>query len=136
MIYFLFVFFFILILIQVIYEKSVDNALNFASEKFGRVNVVINSAGIHGGEEGGYNFNDDKPHSLDEYKKIFEVNTFGTFNVITRSIRFLKKNQPNKDGQRGVLINLGSVAAYGIGYRNITYSSSKAAVVSILIIIN
>lgn len=115
---------------KVIYEKSVDDALQYANEKFGKVNVVVNSAGILGGEGSIYNLR-DKPHSLDEYKKIFELNTFGAFNVMTRSIRFMKKNEPDDDGQRGIIINLGSVTAYGIGYRNIAYCSSKAIVVSI-----
>lgn len=77
-----------------------------------------------------YDFVNDKPHDSDVYKKIFDVNTFGTLNVMSRSIGLMKGNEPDENGQRGVIINIGSIAALGLAHEALAYGASKAAIVS------
>lgn len=90
---------------------------------------MINCAGLVG-EGTIYDFKNNKPHSLDEFKKMFEVDTFGTFNVMTRSIGLMKETVPDEDGYRGVIINIGSVDGLGAGHQYLAYGASKAAVMS------
>ncbi|XP_015119549.1 3-hydroxyacyl-CoA dehydrogenase type-2 [Diachasma alloeum] len=110
-------------------EKDVMEALKLTKEKFGKLNVLINCAGIIGGEPF-YDFDIDQPHSIDGWNKYFEVNTFGTFNVIRLAMAMMKENEPDKDKQRGVIINIGSIAGYGISDGYLAYGASKAAVMS------
>ncbi len=57
------------------------------------------------------------------------VNTVGTFNVIRLAAGLMGENQPNEDGQRGVIINTASVAAYDGQMGQAAYSASKGAIV-------
>ncbi|XP_026482718.1 3-hydroxyacyl-CoA dehydrogenase type-2-like [Ctenocephalides felis] len=57
------------------------------------------------------------------------VNTVGTFNVIRLSVGLMGVNEPNKDGQRGVIVNTASVAAYDGQMGQAAYSASKGAIV-------
>jgi 3-hydroxyacyl-CoA dehydrogenase/3-hydroxy-2-methylbutyryl-CoA dehydrogenase len=76
-----------------------------------------------------YNFNKDLPHRLEDFTKVLMVNTVGSFNVIRLSVGLMGKNAPNEDGQRGVVINTASVAAYDGQMGQAAYSASKGAIV-------
>jgi len=62
-------------------EADISEALNRTQEKFGKLNVTVNCAGI-GVAYKTYNFNKDRAHGLDDFIKCQMVNTVGTFNVI------------------------------------------------------
>lgn len=109
-------------------EKDVVNALAMAKEKFGKLDVTVNCAGI-GVAFKTYNFNKDLPHKLEDFTKVLMVNTVGSFNVIRLSVGLMGKNTPNEDGQRGVVINTASVAAYDGQMGQAAYSASKGAIV-------
>ncbi|CAH1783427.1 unnamed protein product [Owenia fusiformis] len=109
-------------------EADVKNAVSIAKEKFGKLDVTVNCAGI-GIAVKTYNFDKDKPHSLEHFAKVLTVNTVGTFNVIRLSAGEMGKNEPNPDGQRGVIINTASVAAYDGQMGQAAYSASKGAIV-------
>lgn len=76
-----------------------------------------------------YNFNKDLPHKLEDFTRVLMVNTVGTFNVIRLSVGLMGKNTPNEDGQRGVIVNTASVAAYDGQMGQAAYSASKGAIV-------
>jgi 3-hydroxyacyl-CoA dehydrogenase / 3-hydroxy-2-methylbutyryl-CoA dehydrogenase len=76
-----------------------------------------------------YNFNKGLPHRLDDFTKVLMVNTVGTFNVIRLSAGLIGQNTPNEDGQRGVIINTASVAAFDGQMGQAAYSASKGAIV-------
>merc|ERR1711928_255864 len=87
-----------------------------------------NSAGI-GVAHKTYNFNKDRPHALDTFSSCVMVNTVGTFNVIRLAVGLMGKNEPNEDGQRGVVINTASVAAFDGQMGQAAYAASKGAIV-------
>ena len=60
---------------------------------------------------------------------IFQVNSVGTFNVIRLSVGLIGENEPNEDGERGVIINTASVAAFDGQVGQAAYSASKGAIV-------
>lgn len=109
-------------------EADVNKALEVAKETFGRLDVTVNCAGI-GVAFKTYNFNKKLAHRLEDFSRVINVNTVGTFNVIRLSAGLIGENQPNQDGQRGVIINTASVAAYDGQIGQAAYAASKAAIV-------
>lgn len=92
------------------------------------MDVSVNCAGIAVAVKT-YNFNKKLAHKLDDFAKVVMVNTVGTFNVIRLSAGLMGENEPNKDGQRGVIVNTASVAAYDGQIGQAAYAASKAGVV-------
>lgn len=109
-------------------EQQVTAAVQMAKEKFGRLDVAVNCAGTAVAFKT-YNFNKNLPHRLDDFERVLRVNTVGTFNVIRLAAGEMGKNEPNVDGQRGVIVNTASVAAYDGQIGQAAYAASKAAVV-------
>jgi 3-hydroxyacyl-CoA dehydrogenase/3-hydroxy-2-methylbutyryl-CoA dehydrogenase len=109
-------------------EKDVQAALDVAKEKFGKLDVVVNAAGIAAAHKV-YNFKKKMPHNLDTFSNVLHINVVGTFNVIRLSVGLMGENTPNIDGQRGVIINTASVAAFDGQMGQAAYSASKSAVV-------
>ncbi|XP_014772162.1 3-hydroxyacyl-CoA dehydrogenase type-2 [Octopus bimaculoides] len=109
-------------------EADVDNALAIAKNNFGRLDAVVNCAGI-GVAFKVYNFKKELPHSYEDFKKVLSVNTCGSFNVIRLAVGLMGKNEPNADGHRGVVVNTASVAAYDGQMGQVAYSASKGAIV-------
>ncbi|XP_017892385.1 3-hydroxyacyl-CoA dehydrogenase type-2 [Ceratina calcarata] len=107
---------------------DVNAAVTTIEKKFKKLNVIVNAAGIAVAHKI-YNFNTNTPHSLEDFNKVVNVNVSGTFNVIRLSLPLIYKNQPDEDGQRGVIINTASVAAYEGQMGQVAYSASKGAIV-------
>lgn len=109
-------------------ESDVKNALEITKEKFSKLDVAINCAGI-GVAFKIYNFNKDSPHKLEDFTRVITVNTIGSFNVIRLAVGLIGKNTPNADGFRGVVINTASIAAYDGQTGQAAYAASKGAIV-------
>ena len=71
------------------------------------------------------------PHSLDTFRTIIEINLIGTFNVLRLAASGMSQNEPDADGQRGVIVNTASVAAFDGQIGQAAYSASKGGVVSL-----
>ena len=109
-------------------EKDVTAALEIAKTKFGRLDVAVNCAGISVAYKT-FNFNKSLAHELEDFSRVMNVNTVGTFNVIRLTSGLIGENQPNEDGQRGVIINTSSISAYEGQLGQAAFAASKAAVV-------
>lgn len=109
-------------------ESDIQAALEETTNKFSRLDAAVSCAGI-GVAFKTYNFNKDRPHSLEDFLKVQMVNTVGTFNVIRLSAGVIGKNEPNMDGQRGVIVNTASIAAYDGQMGQAAYAASKGAIV-------
>ncbi|CAH2035158.1 unnamed protein product, partial [Iphiclides podalirius] len=109
-------------------EQDVKNALQTTVDKFGRLDVAVNCAGVASASRI-YNFKKNQPFDLNLFQKTIEVNLMGTFNVIRLAAGLIGKNAPDVDGQRGVIINTASVAAFDGQIGQAAYSASKAGVV-------
>lgn len=107
-------------------ESSVIDAINRAIKKFGAINVVVNSAGISSaaktvGKKG--------PMALSLFETIVKVNLIGTFNVIRLASAKMSENAPNEEGERGVIVNTASIAAFDGQIGQAAYSASKGGIV-------
>ncbi|MGE5595097.1 MAG: 3-hydroxyacyl-CoA dehydrogenase [Hyphomicrobiales bacterium] len=110
-------------------EEQVTAALDAAVARFGGIHVAVNCAGIASAER--TIDREGTPANLERFKKVIEVNLIGTFNVIRLAASRMSKNTPNADGERGVIINTASVAAYEGQIGQAAYSASKGGVVGL-----
>lgn len=109
-------------------EKDVQAALTLTKEKFGRVDVAVNCAGIALAVKT-YNSKKNQVHTLEDFQRILNVNLLGTFNMIRLVAGEMAQNEPDQGGQRGVIINTSSVAAFEGQVGQAAYSASKAGIV-------
>lgn len=107
--------------------EQVQAALNTTEEKFGKLDVLVNAAGIACAYKT-YNHKKKTMHTLESFTSVINVNVMGTFNMIRLSAALMDKNQPDENGQRGVIVNTASVAAFDGQIGQAAYSASKAAV--------
>ena len=107
-------------------EDDVNAALDLAEARFGSVNVVVNCAGIAIAQKV---LSSKGPHPLDAFQKILTVNVAGTFNVIRLAAVRMAASHPNDGGERGVIVNTASVAAFDGQIGQAAYSASKGAIV-------
>ncbi|GLS31176.1 NAD(P)-dependent dehydrogenase, short-chain alcohol dehydrogenase family [Mesorhizobium albiziae] len=94
--------------------------------KLGEPRILVNCAGIAIGVK---TLGKEGPHPLDSYRKVIEVNLIGTFNMIRLVADRTQKLEPLTSGERGVIVNTASVAAYDGQIGQAAYSSSKGGVV-------
>ncbi|GEN53300.1 3-hydroxyacyl-CoA dehydrogenase [Halobacillus faecis] len=111
--------------VDVTSSDEIERTLQATVETFGQVNTVINCAGIVTGEKV---VGRNGPHPLESFSKIIEVNLIGTFNVIRLAAEKMQENEPNEYGERGVIINTASIAAYEGQIGQAAYSASKGGV--------
>ncbi|MBB4822881.1 NAD(P)-dependent dehydrogenase (short-subunit alcohol dehydrogenase family) [Sporosarcina luteola] len=80
-----------------------------AVKAFGTINAAVNCAGI---ATPGKVVTKGGPMALDRFERVIQVNLIGTFNVLRVAAAAMEANEPNEDGERGVIINTASVAAF------------------------
>lgn len=107
-------------------EASVQNAIDTAIQKFGGLNGAVNCAGIAPGERV---MGRNGAHSLASFSKVVTINLIGTFNVIRLVAQTIQNAAEGESGERGVIINTASVAAFDGQIGQAAYSASKGGVV-------
>ncbi|MGI8313643.1 3-hydroxyacyl-CoA dehydrogenase [Halobacillus mangrovi] len=112
--------------VDVTSEEDITAMLDKAIDHFGKVNAVVNCAGIVVGEK---IVGREGPHRLSSFSKVVEVNLIGTFNMIRLGAERMQHNEPNEEGERGVFVNTASVAAFEGQIGQAAYSASKSGVV-------
>lgn len=108
-------------------EESIVKAINAAVEHFGAIHINCNYAGIgHGEKTVG---RENKPHDLDSYKRVVDINLIGTFNVLRLCAAQMSKQELiDADSGRGVIINTASVAGQEGQIGQAAYAATKGAV--------
>ena len=107
---------------------SAEAAINAAREAHGPCGIAVNCAGIATaskilGRAG--------VMPLENFSKVIQVNLIGTFNILRLAAADMARREPNADGERGVIINTASVAAYEGQIGQAAYSASKGGVVAL-----
>ena len=109
-------------------EASVQRAVGAALEHFGGLHGVINCAGVASAEK---TLGRQGPHSLESFTQVIQINLIGTFNVVRLAAEAMAKNEPSAaDGERGVIVNTASVAAFDGQVGQVAYAASKGGVVA------
>jgi NAD(P)-dependent dehydrogenase (short-subunit alcohol dehydrogenase family) len=109
-------------------EDSAQAAVDQAIKRYGALHGLISCAGILGasrivGRNG--------PHDLALFRKVIDVNLIGTFNVLRLAAAAMAKNEPDAEGERGVIVNTASVAAFEGQIGQAAYAASKGGVASL-----
>ncbi|TGQ32364.1 MULTISPECIES: 3-hydroxyacyl-CoA dehydrogenase [unclassified Mesorhizobium] len=107
-------------------EGSGAAAVAEVTERLGAPRILVNCAGIAIGVK---TIGKDGPHPLDQYRQVIEINLIGTFNMIRLVADRAAKLEPLEGGERGVIVNTASVAAYDGQIGQAAYSASKGGVV-------
>ena len=108
-------------------EESVEKAIAAAMDVFGGLRGVVSCAGVAPaakvvGKRG--------PHPLEGFSRAVRINLVGTFNVARLAAAAMVENEPDSGGERGVIVNTASVAAFDGQIGQAAYSASKGGVVS------
>ncbi|WP_456391309.1 SDR family NAD(P)-dependent oxidoreductase [Profundibacter sp.] len=106
-------------------ENSVAAGIKLAVKHMGKINACVNCAGIASGEK---TIGRDGPHSLERFQRTIDINLIGTFNVLRLAAAEMAGNEPNEDGERGVIVNTASVAAFDGQMGQASYAASKAGI--------
>ena len=109
-------------------DSDVQNAVGTAVREFGRLDGVVNAAGIPAAERV---LGREGVQPLAHFTRVIQVNLIGTFNVIRLAAGAMEKNAPNADGERGVIVNTASVAAFDGQIGQAAYSASKGGIVGL-----
>ena len=107
-------------------EDSVRESVETAQE-LGVLRGAVNCAGVASAEKV---LGREGPHSLDSFAKVVQVNLVGTFNVVRLAAEAISRSEPLESGERGVIVNTASVAAFDGQIGQVAYAASKGGVVA------
>ena len=109
-------------------EASAVNAVNTAISVFGGLHGLINCAGVAPAEKV---VGRDGPHKLETFVRTVGINLVGTFNMIRLAAEAMMKGEPDAGGERGVIVNTASVAAFEGQLGQAAYAASKGGIVAL-----
>lgn len=108
-------------------EADVQTAVSTAVSQFGALRGIINCAGI---AIAARVLGRDAVHDLAAFNKVLQVNVVGSFNVIRLGTAVMTENEPDDGGERGIIINTASIAAFDGQIGQAAYSASKGGIVA------
>ncbi len=111
-------------------SASAESAFAEVREKLGLCGIVVNCAGV---ATPGKILGKEGPMPLADYEKVIQVNLIGTFNIMRLAAADMAQREPNDEGERGVVINTASVAAFEGQIGQAAYASSKGGVAALTI---
>lgn len=112
--------------VDVTNEESVDSVTESIAKEFGTVHMCVNSAGV---ATPGKVVSNGQPLPLNNFRNVVEINLIGMFDVMRRCSELMVRNEPGEDGERGVIINVSSGAAWQGQKGQAAYAASKAGVI-------
>jgi NAD(P)-dependent dehydrogenase (short-subunit alcohol dehydrogenase family) len=105
-------------------ESGVEAALAAAVDALGALHIAVNTAG---GGIAKRTLTKEGPHPLDEFRKVVELNLIATFNLNRLQAWHMSMNEP-EDGERGVIVNTASIAAFEGQIGQVAYAAAKAGI--------
>ena len=109
-------------------EEDGEAAIRAALDSFGRIDGLVNCAGVAPAEKV---VGREGPHRLESFAKVVSINLIGTFNMLRLAANAMVGNEPNASGERGLIVNTASVAAFDGQIGQAAYACSKGAVVAL-----
>ena len=111
-------------------EASVQAAITAASEFMGGITLAVNCAGI---ATAGRTLGREGPWPTENFNRVIQVNLVGSYNVTKEAAAVMNLNDPNDEGERGVVISTASIAAFEGQIGQAAYSASKGGVVGMML---
>jgi len=106
--------------------EDIKATCQLAVDKFGGLHILINNAGIG---SAGRTIGKDGPFNIEWFKMTINVNLIGAFEMLSNAAWIMSKNQPDEGGEKGVIVNTASVAAFDGQIGQAAYSASKGGIV-------
>jgi NAD(P)-dependent dehydrogenase (short-subunit alcohol dehydrogenase family) len=116
------------VLTDVTSERDAQAAVDLARDAFGHLHGLVNCAGIAPSEKV---IGREGPHRIESFAKTININLVGTFNMIRLAAAAIAKEDPGTDGERGVIVNTASIAAFDGQIGQAAYAASKGGVVAL-----
>ena len=113
--------------VDVTRADDVETAVAAAAAVRGRIDVLVSCAGISSGQR--MLTRSGELHTLEHFRAHIEVNLIGLFDVLRHVVAHMAANEPNADGERGVIVNLGSIAGIEGQVGQMSYSASKGGII-------
>lgn len=110
-------------------SDQVEKAVSAAVEAHSRLDLLVSCAGISFGKR--VISREGEPHPLDHFKKHIDINLVGLFDVLRHVVVAMARNEPSDEGERGLIVNLASIAAFEGQVGQASYGASKAGVVGL-----
>jgi 3-hydroxyacyl-CoA dehydrogenase / 3-hydroxy-2-methylbutyryl-CoA dehydrogenase len=112
-------------------RASVTKAIGSVSEAFGRIDICVNAAGI---PNPGKVYGRSGPLDMELFQRVIDVNLLGAFDVMRQCVEMMTRNDnEGPDGERGVVINVSSGAAFEGQRGQAAYSASKAGLIGLML---
>ena len=115
--------------VDVMDEVSVEQALADAAEALGAIHIAVNTAG---GGTAKRTLGKEGPHPLGEFRRVIELNLIATFNLNRLQAAHMARNEP-EDGERGVIIDTASIAAFEGQIGQVAYTAAKAGIAGMML---
>ena len=109
-------------------EASAVNTINTVISTFGVLHGLVNCAGVAPAEKV---LGKEGPHRLESFSRVININLIGTFNMLRLAAEAMLKHEPDEGGERGVIVNTASVAAYEGQLGQAAYAASKGGIVAL-----
>lgn len=109
-------------------ETSAVNAVQTAISSFGAIHGLVNCAGVAPAEKV---VGKEGPHRLESFARVININLVGTFNMLRLAAEAMLRNEPDAGGERGVIVNTASVAAFEGQLGQAAYAASKGGIVAL-----
>jgi NAD(P)-dependent dehydrogenase (short-subunit alcohol dehydrogenase family) len=115
--------------VNIMDDDDVETALAEAVDRLGGLDIAVNTAG---GGTAKRTLSKDGPHPLDEFRRVIELNLIGTFNLNRLQAFHMSTNEP-EDGERGVIIDTASIAAFEGQIGQVAYAAAKAGIAGMML---
>ena len=115
--------------VDIMNDDQVEAALGAAVADLGGLHIAVNTAG---GGTAKRTLTKDGPHPLDDFRRIIELNLIGTFNLNRLQAFHMSTNEP-EDGERGVIIDTASIAAFEGQIGQVAYTAAKAGIAGMML---
>lgn len=116
--------------VNVMDDDQVESALADAVDALGgALHIAVNTAGGGGAKR---TLTKDGPHPIDEFRRTIELNLIGTFNLNRLQAWYMSRNEP-EDGERGVIIDTASIAAFEGQIGQVAYTAAKAGIAGMML---
>lgn len=109
--------------------QQVEAAVAAATDAYGRLDVLVSSAGISPAAR--VVARDGSPFPLDLFRRGIDVNLVGLFDVLRQAAAVMARNEPGDDGERGLIVNIASIAGYEGQVGQASYAASKGGVIAL-----
>ena len=107
-------------------EQGVETTVAAAADALGGIDAAVNVAG---GGVGKRTLSREGPHPLEDFKRTVDLNLIATFNLLRLEADVMSRNDPNEQGERGIVINTASIAAFEGQIGQVAYAAAKSGIV-------